>query len=327
MTEQQEKERFRRAIDTTLSGLKGDPFLAQRVIAIAEKGEKPMKYHIPKALVIALIALLCVGTAVAAGVYGGTVNWDGDIIGEDVYNQHNPSPTATPAGMTDDHMAMDLLAIEIHQTAGDMEMVVVYTPNMCGKYSSSSNGITRKVGTMAELEALLAAAPELVLPEYIPEGYTFAEARVAYGCREDGEYTYLGREELEYGMYAERYRLEDENALLRGYSLVLRDSQEDYHYIHISTRMHEAYQDNMYEFGYSADDTVVAVTVPGWTKALAITGPNRCYLALLRPMAQTIRYQEFWASGMELREVGDVNIDISAPLLDTDTLIRMFSAE
>ena len=112
-----------------------------------------------------------------------------------------------------------------------------------------------------------------------------------------------------------------------GYSLVLRDSQEDYHYIYISARMHEAYQENMYEFGYTADDTVTAVSVPGWTKALAVNGPKRCYLALLRPMAKTIQYQEFWARGMEHREVGDVMIDISAPLLDTDTLIRMFAAE
>ncbi len=326
MTEQEQKAKFKQAIDHTLSGLEGDPYLFQRVAASAEKGAKSMKYHIPKGVLIALIALLCMGTvAVAAGVYGGTVNWDGNIIGEDVYR--GPGPTATPAGMTDDHMAMDLLAIEIHQTAGDMEMVVVYTPNMYGKYSSSSNGITRKVGTMAELEALLADAPELALPEYIPEGYTFAEASVAYGCRADGEYTYLGREELDYGMYAERYRLEDENALLMGYSLVLRDSQEDYHYIHISARMHEAYQENMYEFGYSADDTVSAVTVPGWTKALAVIGPKRSSLALLKPMAQKCQYQEFWAAGMELREVGDVMIDISAPLLDTETLICMFAAE
>ncbi len=326
MTEQEHKAKFKQAIDHTLSGLQGDPFLYQRVAANAEKGAKSMKYHIPKGVLIALIALLCMGTvAVATGALGGTVDWDGNIIGEDVYR--DPGPTATPAGMTDDHMAMDLLAMDTISTAADMEMVMVYTPNMHGRYSSSNNGITRKVSSMAEMEALLADMPELPLPTYIPEGFAFEEGHVAYGCREDGEYTYLGREELDYGMYAERYCLEDKSALLMGYSLVLRDSQEDHHYIRIDARMHEAYQENMYEFGYMAEDAVAAVTVSGWTKALAVTGPKRCYLALLRPMAQTIQYQEFWASGMERREVGDVVIDVSAPLLDTDTLIRMFSAE
>lgn len=326
MTEQEQKAKFKQAIDHTLSGLEGNPCLFQRVAASAEKGAKNMKYHIPKGVLIALIALLCMGTvAVATGALGGTVDWDGRIIGEDVYN--DPGPTATPAGMTDDHMAMDLLAIDTISTAADMEMVMVYAPNMHGGYSSSSNGVTRKVGTLEELEALLEDAPELPLPEYIPDGYVFASADVAYSCREDGEYTFLGREELDYGMYAERYRLEDESALLMGYSLVLRDSQEDYHYISINAGMREAYQENMYEFGYTADDTVTAVSVPGWTKALAVNGPKSCYLALLRPMAQKCQYQEFWAAGTELREVGDVMIDIYAPLLDTDTLIRMFAAE
>ena len=82
MTEQQEKARFRQAIDHTLSDIQGDAFLAQRVLARAEKGAKPVKYHIPKAVVFALIALLCMGTvAVATGALGGTVDWDGHIIG------------------------------------------------------------------------------------------------------------------------------------------------------------------------------------------------------------------------------------------------------
>ena len=69
MTEQQDKARFRQAVDHTLSGLTGDPFLTQRVLAGAEKGAKPVKYHIPKGLVVALIALLCMGTvAVAAPI-------------------------------------------------------------------------------------------------------------------------------------------------------------------------------------------------------------------------------------------------------------------
>lgn len=72
MTEQLEKARFKQAIDHTLSGLTGDPFLSQRVAANAEKGAKQMKHHFSKGLVIALIAILCMGTvAVAAGFYYG----------------------------------------------------------------------------------------------------------------------------------------------------------------------------------------------------------------------------------------------------------------
>ena len=66
MTEQQQKARFRQAIDHTLSGIQGDPFLAQRLLARAAKGEKTMKHHIPKGVVIALIVLLCMSTVAAA---------------------------------------------------------------------------------------------------------------------------------------------------------------------------------------------------------------------------------------------------------------------
>ena len=68
MTEQEQKAKFKQAIDHTLSGLEGDPYLFQRVAASAEKGAKSMKYHISKGVLIALIALLCMGTvAVAVG--------------------------------------------------------------------------------------------------------------------------------------------------------------------------------------------------------------------------------------------------------------------
>ena len=40
MTEQQEKAKFRQAIDHTLTSLQGDSFLYQRVAARAEEGEK-----------------------------------------------------------------------------------------------------------------------------------------------------------------------------------------------------------------------------------------------------------------------------------------------
>lgn len=82
MTEQQEKARFRQAIDHTLSDIQGDAFLAQRVLARAEKGAKPVTYHIPKGIVIALIALLCMGTvAVAVGF-----NYSADVQAQKAAN-------------------------------------------------------------------------------------------------------------------------------------------------------------------------------------------------------------------------------------------------
>ena len=83
MNEQQEKVKFREAIDHTLTGLEGDPFLHQRVLAQTEKGEKPVKMKWMKTAVIALIVALFMGTvALAGGMLGGTVNWLGEIVRE-----------------------------------------------------------------------------------------------------------------------------------------------------------------------------------------------------------------------------------------------------
>lgn len=68
MTEQQEKERIRNAIDHTLTDLMGDPFLYRRVAAHVEKGENKMKYAIPKGVIVVLVLLLCMTTAAVAAV-------------------------------------------------------------------------------------------------------------------------------------------------------------------------------------------------------------------------------------------------------------------
>ena len=68
MTEQQEKMRFREAIDHTLIGLEGNPFLYQRVAAQVEKGEKKMKASFARCIVIALIVVMCMSTVAVAAM-------------------------------------------------------------------------------------------------------------------------------------------------------------------------------------------------------------------------------------------------------------------
>ena len=65
MDKRRQREEIQRALDSTLSGLRDDPFLAQRVIAGA-KGGKRVKKKISAGLVIALVLLLATATATAA---------------------------------------------------------------------------------------------------------------------------------------------------------------------------------------------------------------------------------------------------------------------
>lgn len=68
MNEQQEKAKFRQAIDHTLTSLEGNPFLYQRVAARAEEGEKKVKSNFTKCIVIALIVVMCMSTVAVAAM-------------------------------------------------------------------------------------------------------------------------------------------------------------------------------------------------------------------------------------------------------------------
>ena len=68
MTEKN-RQRFHHAVDTALSGLEGDPMLAQRIILQARPKEEPrMKKKISVGFVIVLAMLLMSVTALAAGL-------------------------------------------------------------------------------------------------------------------------------------------------------------------------------------------------------------------------------------------------------------------
>lgn len=69
MTDQEIRKRFHQAVDTTLSGLEGDPLLSQRVLLQARPKEEPkMKKKISVGFAIVLALLLMSVTALAAGL-------------------------------------------------------------------------------------------------------------------------------------------------------------------------------------------------------------------------------------------------------------------
>ena len=78
MTDREIRERFHRAVDTTLSGLEGDSLLAQRIILQARpKEETKMKRKLSVGLVIVLALLLMSVTALAAAGLWGVIDFTG----------------------------------------------------------------------------------------------------------------------------------------------------------------------------------------------------------------------------------------------------------
>ena len=335
MTEQQEKARFKQAIDHTLSGLTGDPFLYQRVAANAEKGAKSMKYHFPKGLVIALIVLLCMGTvAVAAGLYGGTINWEGEIIYDELQTQ-SPHPSPTPQPPEDELVQVDEAHEEALRLAENYayeealrtdSKFILYERMTDGRWKPESEiELSIEPTSEAEFEAMLADAPWLPLPNYIPEGYAFERADVYYTCASDGEWELVKSETINDRIRVEWYKPSKPVAIR--YDIFYRESEEDYHYINFFVDLNLKYEPGSTTFGFSEGMTAQIVTVPGMENAIAITGERACSLSMRRPLAEALDVWYVYQEGQYPQQLADVTVDIHAPRMAISDLIPLFATK
>ncbi len=69
MTDQEIRARMQKTVDHKLSGVRDDPWLAQRVMNRAEEEEPVMKKKLSLSAVFALVGILLVGTALAAAIH------------------------------------------------------------------------------------------------------------------------------------------------------------------------------------------------------------------------------------------------------------------
>lgn len=324
MNEQQEKAKFRQAVDHTLASLKGDPFLYQRVAARAEEGERIMKTKWTKAAVAVLLAVLCMGTAaLAAGLLGGYVNWNGDYIPEE-RPQMEAGPTATPEMASEDFRR----AIALTSTAEDCEVVLVHETNGYGGTSSSSNRLTRQVADYETFLAVMADAPALPLPRGVPEGYALCECSILYECRNGGKYVLMSTENLDGGVTVERFRVAEEDLLIRGYDLTFRNPEDETDYIAVWASM-SAWQDpKEHHFGLNPDQRAEVMQVNGMDNAIAITSDSHVVLSMRRTLPQTIRYQMFDMGRSDpVGRFDEVHVDVRSRLASVEELIALFAVE
>jgi len=336
MTEQQEKAKFKQAIDHTLSDIQGDAFLAQRVLARAKKGAKPVKYHIPKGVVIALIALLCMGTvAVAAGLYGGSINFEGEITYND--SPSGPMPTVAPrptdavsieAERDEEAYAEALFVAENYayeEALSTETLYMLYELKADGTRRPQTQSDMRiETASQAEFEAMMAEAPWLPRPNYIPEGFAFADAEVFYDCHAGGEWKLLESEIIDGMFEVEWYQPTDRAAT--HYFLNLRSESDEKQYIRIFVRMSTAY-DGGYSFGFGEGMAASAVEVPGMENAIVITSEQIMHLDMRRCVEEPINILWFSEDGDHHMRYEDVFVDVTAPKMDVNDLIRMFANE
>ncbi len=322
MNESRDQERIQKAIGSTLSGLKGDPFLHTRVAALAardEKGEKKMK-NMKVALILALAAVLCLGTvAVASGVFSGSSDWDGNIVAEDVLT---PMPTVPPAPT---HMTvqqerdMQIAQFEARHEPGNGEMTATYDLET---RRFRMNLVRCYAADEADFRALVAGTG-LVLPEGVPEGYVFSQGAVYYGCTPGGEYRLVDYADSGMGFVLGTYTLDAEDMVAIEYVAVYeRPDQPGSLPLQVRAMMVESAEE--IGIGIWGEQTVTPVSIPGMEKALCRSDASGATLVMYAQLSEMVPYATFNNQG--LVGLTQLYISVSGPVTGEE-LVAMFGGK
>lgn len=329
MNDQDMKKAVKHAVDHRLSGLDENPFLAQRIIA-SEKGFQPVKKRkLSLSLLVALVLILSMLTvALAAEYLQRSVNWFGESV-PDEYNASvsvNPTPPPQPIDGARDPETVFMITQHAFATAADRELILVVENGTDGMISGSSNSQMASIHSIDELQAILNNVDYIPIANNIPDGYEFVEGTVYYSCKPDGEYILDSNEEITEGIVIQRYHVNEEDSFIKGYSVVLRNSPEDYHYLSIFVSLEPSFDLNEYSFGVNEDQDVQVVSVNGYDNALSIIDSNGCDLSMRKELISPIDFLAFAPlSTHYLDTYVEVHVDVSAPQLSVETLIDMFA--
>lgn len=330
MKDQEMKTVLRNAVDHRLSALEGNPWLARQIVE-RSKGEQPyMKKKVSAGLVLAIMTVIVMATAALAtegfGLFG-SVDWNGVFRADESQPPVTgmPANTAAPADMTGRTLLEQADAIMNARQPG--ELVMISLRDETGEVTPfASAGRRAPVESMDELAAMLADAPWLTLPAYIPEEYVLDGAYVLYDRYATGAYDAPVYQETAEGLIIERYAFDPEQDFIRGYDLVFRSSDEDYHYISIYASLGQMAQDD-YAMDVNPNQTVTRVEVAGMDHALCRTAENQCMLVMRRTLMDGIAYAAR-PGGIGGDEVYDeMWMDISAPLLTVEEVVQIVNGK
>lgn len=323
MNEQQEKAKFRQAIDQTLVSLEGDPFLYQRVTALAEKTVAKAEHMVRKVVVIALIAILCMATmAVASSVYGGAISWTGEVIGvEDADAVEGLTRKENAPKLDSLEVRLDELA-DLYQQDGE---ALEITASRYGRVvSGRNNSVSRTVDTMDAFIALM-SEEKLPIPEFIPDGYEFSRAYIEYRCRAEGEWLLIEKMEMEDEIVVERYRAEEEDLFVSSYGLYIRNLTEPDACHIVTAQLLPSGGSDQLHLRFGENEMAQVLAIPGMDDAMAAVKENKYeYVMMRRVLEEPVAYRTFHGFGGSFDEI---LFHVDVPGIDEDTLSRMFAAE
>jgi hypothetical protein len=184
-----------------------------------------------------------------------------------------------------------------------------------------------------EFREYMNRSSELTLPTWIPDGYEFQEAKVGISCKADGKYTLI-EERQEGAITLKRYTIDDSDSVVVWYYIDYKESGEDNHYLLVSSMLIDDQEADERTFDLTDGQSASVITVPGIDDALAIVRNDPAYnsLAMRRNLNHSIecRMDPMYAEApvpIEPAVFTCVNIDVSSPWLDIETLQKIFTHE
>ena len=326
-------EKLRDCLDDALSGIHENPWLFQQVLNRAESEENTqMKKKLSFSFVSVIAILLVLGAAAYAAteVYHRiSVNWKGETIEEE-----EPWPeitTAPPEIMTEAELSLMASDLLHHSVAEEEYGIVSYTTSY--GTPGTSKPISKTYNSWDEFQDTMANTDPLTLPAWVPDGYEFESATLWFGCRKGGEYKLI--EEHQDGiMTVERYKVDDPDLVITGYDITYRESDEDYHYIGVASRLdEETVGEDL--FGVNEEESATVVIIPGMDDAILIRSSNEIKMSRLVMQRELSSSVECEPEPRFTKAPGLIDstiyvkerISVFAPLLDAEVLQKMFTPE
>ena len=288
MNERITANEFREALDRRLSGLKADPGLARRIIAI-EKGKIKTRKKLPARLIIVIAILFALTTgAYAVTALYRVVTWQGEI-GRTMEPLQTPEPSAEE---TEALQASDEALWSFMSDIPDEKTVYAWYEN--GQNEIQRSELHKKRKTFASGEAFLrflSGDQNLSAPACLPDGTIEDFAGEVYmDCAAFGTYELLERGQTGPLRFS-RFLIDDSSAVATGYSAVF--SLEDGTVLSVRSELRSAAASDealLLREGESAEK----VEVPGMSDALLIKAQDTAYpdgLLMHRKLGEPVRWK------------------------------------
>ena len=316
------KKEAQEALNRSLSGLREDPCLAQRIIA-SEKGEVKVKKIPRAAMIIAAVIVLGTATALAAGL-GGRVNWLGETR-----TDAELEPAATPIPIVEPEKAENTGEIDPHfydllDYAKDREQIILSTEN-----GGASSARMQTIHSADEFEALVKTGSDLPLPEKIPNGYVFEKGFVELGCLPEGQYVLTSETIHPEGFTETHYTVDPSMDFVRAYTLIFRkesDRSDHADHVQVNVQMTTYTDPHSFTYGISETETAQVVQVEDMDNALLITSEARKLLVMRKTMSAP-QYDLLLLPGNELmtETYCEYRIEVGGNQLTSDELIGVFT--